>query len=88
MELQATNDQRDGERETLKALHAHDLETMKLQLERYKTDQDNQTKIIVAEIAAGQRREQAQISAQTAIYSADSAANSKSNPDAAQEAIE
>lgn len=69
LELQAANDSRDSERETLKAMHSQELERMKLELDKYKTDQDNQTRIIVAQIAAGaqqqvasQRAEQAQMS--------------------------
>jgi predicted PP-loop superfamily ATPase len=69
LELQAANDQRDSERETMKAMHMQELERMKLELEKYKTDQDNETRIIVAQIAAGsqqqvaaQRAEQAQMS--------------------------
>ena len=53
LELQAANDARDSERETMKAMHAQELERMKLDLEKYKTDQDNQTRIIVAQISAG-----------------------------------
>jgi len=64
--LQATNDQRDAERETMKAMHAAELEKMRLQLDRYKTDADNQTRIIVAEIAANQRHAAAQLQAESA----------------------
>lgn len=52
LELQAANDARDGERETMKAMRAHDLELNKLELDRYKIDQDNQTRVIVAQIGA------------------------------------
>lgn len=67
LELQASNDARDSERETMKAMHQQELERMKLELDKYKTDRDNETRIIVAQIAAGaqqqvaaQRAEQAQ----------------------------
>lgn len=53
LELQAANDARDSERETMKAMHAQELGRMKLQLDKYKTDQDNQTRIVVAQIQAG-----------------------------------
>jgi hypothetical protein len=48
LELQAANDARDSERETLKAIHARELGEMQLQLDRYKTDADNETRIQVA----------------------------------------
>lgn len=48
LELQAANDARDAERETMKALHEAELERLRLQLDRYKTDADNQTRIQVA----------------------------------------
>lgn len=48
LELQAANDQRDAERELLVAQHKAELERMQLELDRYKTDQDNQTRIQVA----------------------------------------
>jgi hypothetical protein len=48
LELQAANDARDAERETMKAIHAQELATMQLQLDRYKTDADNETRIQVA----------------------------------------
>jgi hypothetical protein len=50
LELQASNDARDQERETLLAQHRHDLAMAQLELDRYKTDEDNKTKIIVAQI--------------------------------------
>lgn len=52
LELQASNDARDQERELILAQHKQELEAAKLELERYKTDADNRTRIIVAEIAA------------------------------------
>jgi hypothetical protein len=48
LELQAANDQRDSERETMKAMHERELEGLRLELDRYKTDADNQTRIQVA----------------------------------------
>jgi hypothetical protein len=51
LELQALNDRRDSERELLKAQHDAAMADMQAQLERYKIDQDNQTKILVAQIA-------------------------------------
>jgi hypothetical protein len=33
---------------------------MKLELDKYKTDQDNQTRIIVAQISAGAQQQQVQ----------------------------
>lgn len=56
LELQASNDARDSERETMKALHQQELDRMQQELDRYKIDADNQTKIIVAEIAANTAR--------------------------------
>lgn len=55
LELQASNDQRDGEREMMKAQFDAQLAEVKTQLERYKIDQDNQTKILIAQIGAQQR---------------------------------
>jgi hypothetical protein len=63
LELQASNDQRDGERAAMQAQYDANLADMKLQLERYqsdqaaemsryKTDADNQTRILVAQINA------------------------------------
>ena len=51
LELQAANDARDAERETMKAMHQREVELMKLELDRYKTDADNATRIKVALIA-------------------------------------
>ena len=48
LELQASNDARDGERETMKAIHARELGALQLELDRYKTDRDNETRIQVA----------------------------------------
>ncbi len=48
LELQASNDARDGERETMKALHAQQLGAAQIELDRYKTDADNRTRIEVA----------------------------------------
>jgi hypothetical protein len=51
LELQAANDARDAERELMKARYEAQLEAQQLELERYKTDADNKTKIITARIA-------------------------------------
>jgi hypothetical protein len=48
LELQAANDARDSEREMMVAAHKHELERMALELDRYKTDEDNKTRIQVA----------------------------------------
>ncbi len=66
LELQASNDQRDSERETLKAMHQQELERMKLELDKYKTDRDNETRIIVAQISAGAQQQAAQQRAEQA----------------------
>jgi len=47
-QLQASNDQRDAEREALRAQYEQQIEVMKLELDKYKTDADNRTKIVVA----------------------------------------
>lgn len=60
LELQAANDQRDSERETMKAMNTHQLEMERIAMDRYKTDQDNQTRIIVAQISAGAQQQAAQ----------------------------
>lgn len=51
LELQASNDARDAEREMMAAQHRQELAMAQLELDRYKTDADNQTKIIVAKIS-------------------------------------
>jgi hypothetical protein len=48
LELQAANDARDGERSMMEAAHKAEIERMQLELDRYKTDADNQTRIQVA----------------------------------------
>ena len=53
LELQAANDARDAEREVMLATFRQEIETARLELDRYKTDADNQTKIIVAQIGHG-----------------------------------
>ncbi len=60
LELQAANDARDSERETMKAMHQQELERMKLELDKYKTDRDNETRIIVAQISAGAQQQAAE----------------------------
>lgn len=59
LELQAANDARDGERETMKAMHTRELDGLRLELERYQTDADNQTRIQVALIGQQGRAMQA-----------------------------
>jgi len=51
LELQASNDQRDSEREMMTAQHKRELADLQLQLDRYKIDADNSTRITVAQIA-------------------------------------
>lgn len=55
LELQAANDARDAEREALKAHYEAQLEAQRIELDRYKVDQDNQTRIIVAQINAASK---------------------------------
>lgn len=50
LELQAANDARDAERELMLAEHKRELAIAQLELDRYKTDADNQTRIVVAQI--------------------------------------
>lgn len=50
LDLQAANDKRDADREALKAHYEQQLEMARLELDRYKVDADNQTKIVVAQI--------------------------------------
>jgi hypothetical protein len=50
LELQASNDARDSEREMMLANHRAELEAARLELDRYKVDADNKTKIVVAQI--------------------------------------
>ncbi|MES2950277.1 MAG: hypothetical protein V4858_17175 [Pseudomonadota bacterium] len=52
LELQAANDARDAERETLKAGYEAQLKEQQMLLDRYKIDEDNKTKINVAQIQA------------------------------------
>jgi hypothetical protein len=63
LELQAANDQRDAEREMLVAQHTRELEGLRLELDRYKTDADNATRIQVALINQQGRAQAAQVSA-------------------------
>lgn len=51
LELQAENDRRDAEREAMKATYEAQLEKQRLELEAYKINTDNQTRITVAQIA-------------------------------------
>lgn len=50
LELQASNDARDFERDQVKAAHEQELAVKQLELDAYKIDADNQTKIVVAQI--------------------------------------
>jgi hypothetical protein len=54
LELQASNDQRDSEREMMKMQHSQQIDMMKMELDKYKSDQDNETRIIVARIGHGE----------------------------------
>lgn len=74
LQLQQSNDMRDAERERLRAEFQAQLDAQRIELDRwraeldaavakYKTDQDNQTKLIIA----GQQAEQAQQSEQLRI---------------------
>jgi hypothetical protein len=65
LELQASNDQRDGEREMMKAQFDAQLAEVKTQLDRYKIDQDNQTKIMIAQIGAQQQVQVPEANGQT-----------------------
>ena len=58
LELQAANDARDSDREAMKAQYEAQLEAQRIELERYKVDQDNQTRILVAQINAASRARQ------------------------------
>lgn len=55
LELQAANDKRDGERETMKAIHARELDELRMNLDKYRIDEDNRTKIEVAMINASSK---------------------------------
>ena len=50
LELQASNDARDGEREQMKAMFEAQLAEKQLELDKYKIDIDNSTKITIAEM--------------------------------------
>lgn len=63
LELQAANDARDAERETMRAMHTAELDRMRLELDRYKTDADNQTRIQVALINQQGKAQAAAVSA-------------------------
>jgi hypothetical protein len=55
LELQASNDQRDSEREMMKMQHSQQIDMMKMELDKYKSDQDNETRIVVARIGHGEK---------------------------------
>lgn len=74
LQLQAANDQRDAERaqmqaqldaqlEQLKIASAEQIAQMQAELDRYKTDRDNETRILVAQIQQQGRAEQAAMQA-------------------------
>lgn len=65
--LQASNDERDAQRQLLADQNAQEIALRQLELDRYKIDQDNETKIIVAEIAAGARTDAAVLASQTTL---------------------
>ena len=50
LELQAANDARDSERESMKAMYEAQLAEKQLELDKYKVDVDNATKITIAEM--------------------------------------
>ncbi|RYF31682.1 MAG: hypothetical protein EOO23_01675 [Comamonadaceae bacterium] len=70
LELQAANDGRDSQRQANQAEYDYQLELQKLAEERYKTDQDNATRIRVAEIQYSARLDSAQISSETSLLTA------------------
>ena len=53
LELQASNDQRDSEREVMKAQLAAQLEQQRVEFEKYKVDLQAQTQIYIAQLSAG-----------------------------------
>lgn len=59
LELQAANDARDSERETMKAGYEAQLAVRQLELDRYRVDADNNTRIQVALINAQKAMQQA-----------------------------
>lgn len=83
LELQASNDARDSERETLKAGYEAQLAAQQLELDRYKTDADNQTRIYIAQLtqqAALQKQEMANESADKhAVFNAEQAQQAMQN---------
>jgi hypothetical protein len=73
LQLQAANDQRDAERELLIAQHKAEIERMQIDLDRYKTDADNNTRIQVALINQTGRAQ----AAQTAAAAREASANDR-----------
>lgn len=57
LELQAANDRRDSEREAMKATYEAQLEAQRLDLDRYKTDMDNATKVLIAQMHSAQEEQ-------------------------------
>jgi hypothetical protein len=66
LELQAANDARDAERESMKAQYEAQLEAQRIELDRYKVDEDNRTRIIVAQINAASKAQPKPINDQPA----------------------
>jgi hypothetical protein len=54
LELQAANDRRDSEREAMKATYEAQIEAQRLELDRYKTDMDNATKVLISQMHSAQ----------------------------------
>ncbi len=50
LELQATNDARDAEREALQSRYEQEIKRLELELEKYKADQDNATRLVIAQL--------------------------------------
>jgi hypothetical protein len=81
LELQAANDQRDGEREVMKAQMTAQLEAQKLEFERYRAEMDDQTLRWKVEFEAQlqlqieQMRQQATLTNNLNQFAADAAQN-------------
>lgn len=57
LELQAANDRRDSEREAMKATYEAQIEAQRLELDRYKTDMDNATKVLISQMHSAQEEQ-------------------------------
>ena len=73
--LQASNDQRDSEREQMKAAYQAQLDQMELQFNRWKAELDSRTKIMVAEITAHANVSTAGLNAGAKMHSAETSAD-------------